>query len=170
MITLDHNGYAACAEAVDQLAEVAFEKGDIRSAVRELLRDSQGEFVQWNACRVLLHEVQSYGSECEVLPPRTFDPTGIEREFFALVAEWKEESVFLSSASSAAMLPSYQRIVGLGKAAVPLLLLELTVRPDHYFWALKAITGVDPVAASDRGCVPEMTRAWIEWGQKEGHL
>ena len=56
------------------------------------------------------------------------------------------------------MSPSYQRIIGLGSAVVPLLLRELERQPDHWFWALKAITGADPVPAASRGKLHEMNR------------
>jgi len=170
MIAAENCGYAASVRATEQSDEMVCWKGDVRSEVRELLIDSRGEFVQWNACRVILHEAQSYGSECEVAMPRASTVFSQEREFSELLACWKEESAFLSSAANMAMLPSYQRIVGMGKAAVPWLLQELKREPDQYFWALRAITGADPVATSDRGCIPKMAQAWLEWGQKEGCL
>lgn len=43
-----------------------------------------------------------------------------------------------------AMHPAYQRIIGLGPEVAPLLLRELERQPDHWFWALKALTGADP--------------------------
>jgi hypothetical protein len=36
--------------------------------------------------------------------------------------------------------PAYQQIIGLGKEALPLLFGELRRAPDHWFWALRAIT------------------------------
>ena len=38
---------------------------------------------------------------------------------------------------------------------------ELRREPDHWFWALIAITGEDPVAPKDRGKLQEMTDAWL---------
>jgi hypothetical protein len=67
------------------------------------------------------------------------------------------------------MCPSYQRIIGLGPAVLPFLLRELEREPDHWFWALKAITGADPVPPSSRGKVREMARFWIEWGRQQGY-
>ena len=67
------------------------------------------------------------------------------------------------------MCPSYQRIIGLGPAVVPLLLRELERAPDHWFWALKAITGADPVPPAARGGIREKVRLWIEWGRQQGY-
>ena len=64
------------------------------------------------------------------------------------------------------MHPAYQQIIGLGPAAVPLLLRELEREPDYWFWAIKAITGVDPVADADRGRMRAMSATWISWGRK----
>jgi hypothetical protein len=68
-----------------------------------------------------------------------------------------------------ALCPSYQRIIGLGPAVLPLLLRELEREPDHWFWALKAIAGEDPVPGASRGKVREMARAWVEWGRQQGY-
>jgi hypothetical protein len=62
--------------------------------------------------------------------------------------------------------PAYQRIIGLGPAAVPLLLRELEHRPDHWFWALKSITGQDPAEGTDS--IGEAARAWMKWGRQAG--
>jgi hypothetical protein len=64
--------------------------------------------------------------------------------------------------------PAYQRIIGMGTAAVPFLLCELERRPDHWFWALTAITGADPVKPEHRGKLREMANAWLKWGKEQG--
>jgi hypothetical protein len=88
--------------------------------------------------------------------------------FRELSDQWKAETAFLSSSTDIAMHPAYQQIVGLGSAAVPLILHELEREPGHWFWALRAITGEDPVPASDRGRVKAMAAAWLEWGRRRG--
>ncbi len=47
--------------------------------------------------------------------------------------------------------PAYQEIIGLGPAVVPLVLRELEQRPAHWFSALRALTGADPMDPADRG-------------------
>ena len=64
--------------------------------------------------------------------------------------------------------PAYQQIIGMGPAVVPLLLRELEREVDHWFWALKAITGADPVPPASRGKVREMAEAWLRWGREQG--
>jgi len=93
----------------------------------------------------------------------------MEPIFLALVRSWKEERGPASSTTQLAMCPSYQRIIGLGPAVVPLLLRELERQPDHWFWALKAITGADPVPEASRGKVREMARWWLDWGRAQGY-
>src|SRR4030081_2767188 len=92
----------------------------------------------------------------------------LEALFDTLVARWKEERGPSSSTTELAMCPSYQRIIGLGPAVLPFLLRELEREPDHWFWALKAITGADPVPAASRGKIRDMARLWIEWGRQQG--
>jgi hypothetical protein len=87
--------------------------------------------------------------------------------FQALLRQWKADVGPLSSVTEMAMHPAYQRIIGLGREAVPLLLRELAKEPDHWFWALKAITGVDPVEPAHRGRVKDMADAWLLWGKEQ---
>jgi hypothetical protein len=69
-----------------------------------------------------------------------------------------------------AMHPAYQQIIGLDSPALPLILLELRRELDHWFWALKAITGQDPVPPESRGRVQKMTDAWLDWGREHGYV
>jgi hypothetical protein len=97
-------------------------------------------------------------------------PSGqLEADFQALVGAWRQERGPTSSTTQMAMCPSYQRIIGLGPAVVPLLLRELEQDPDHWFWALKAITGADPVPIESRGKLAEMARYWVDWGRQQGY-
>ena len=67
------------------------------------------------------------------------------------------------------MNPSYQKIIGMGEKVVPLILRELETRPNHWFWALKAITGADPIQSHQRGKISEMTKAWLSWARENGY-
>jgi hypothetical protein len=89
-------------------------------------------------------------------------------QFSQLALEWKSQSQYMSNTVQMAMLKPYQRIIGMGPLAVPLILRELDCEPNQWFWALEAITGEDPVPASAAGKVREMAKAWIEWGQARG--
>jgi hypothetical protein len=90
--------------------------------------------------------------------------TQLQGQFDALSAQWKEETRYLSSTTDIAANPAYQRIIGMGMPAVPLILEDLRKQPYQWFWALHAITGEDPVPESMRGRVREMSQAWINWG------
>jgi hypothetical protein len=76
---------------------------------------------------------------------------GVNERFSRLAAEWKEQSRYLSNSAQMAMLEPYQRIIGMGQAAVPLILGELQREPDHWFWALEAITEQNPVPTQAAG-------------------
>ena len=94
------------------------------------------------------------------------DIDSLPKKFKRLLAEWREQSAPLSSITAMAMLPSYQEIIGMGKPAVPLILNELKRKPSHLFWALRAISGIDPVPPKDRGNINQMRKAWIKWGRQ----
>ncbi|MCX5890935.1 MAG: hypothetical protein NTY36_16030 [Deltaproteobacteria bacterium] len=91
----------------------------------------------------------------------------LQMKFKRLLTEWKQQSVFLSSATAMAMLPSYQGIIGMGEPVLPLILNELKDRPAHLFWALRAISGIDPVPQEDKGNIGKMMEAWLNWGRQK---
>jgi hypothetical protein len=93
-----------------------------------------------------------------------------EDAFRALAERWRRERGPTSSPSEMVMKPAYLRIVGLGKPAVPLLLRELRERPDHWFVALAAITGEDPVAPEHRGDLRKMADDWLIWGRQHAYI
>ena len=95
---------------------------------------------------------------------------GTRERFQRLASEWKERSKYLSNTAQMAMLKPYQRIIGMGENAVPLILEELKREPDHWFWALEMITEEDPVPPEAAGRVIQMAQAWIEWGKEKGYL
>ncbi len=94
----------------------------------------------------------------------------LESRFAQLVTRWKKERGHESSIERMAMNEAYQQIIGLGPQVVPLLLREMELRPSHWDWALRAITGKNPVPAAFRGRIKEMARIWVEWGKKRSKL
>ncbi len=89
-------------------------------------------------------------------------------EFVALKRRWKSETMFVSSSSQRIMNFAYQRIIGLGPAVIPLLLYEMLRAPDHWHWALAAITGEDPVGDDVAGRPVPVADAWVKWGRERG--
>jgi hypothetical protein len=104
-----------------------------------------------------------------VLPHERDDDTSIERRFHELARQWREATAFTSSTTEMINDQAYQQIIGMGREVVPFLLAELRREPDHWFWALKAITGHDPVPPADRGNIRRMAQAWLEWAEREGY-
>ena len=101
---------------------------------------------------------------------KTGIPVELETEFHALADQWRRETGMLSSSSKMAAHPAYQKIIGMGVAAIPLLLRELAARPDHWFAALRAISGENPVPREYAGQVPEMCACWLDWGRRKGYI
>ena len=101
-------------------------------------------------------------------PPQTQPTTEMRDRFRRLAAEWKEQSRCLSNTAQMAMLRPYQRIIGMGWPAVPLILDELRRDPDQWFWALEAITEENPVPPEAAGQVRRSADAWVEWGRDRG--
>ena len=92
----------------------------------------------------------------------------VEARFNDLAEEWASETAHLSMMSNIVLHRSYQEIIGLGRDVLPLILKRLSVEPNHWFWALRAISGEDPVPAADVGRFDAMRRAWLQWGRSRG--
>ncbi len=92
----------------------------------------------------------------------------IEDRFARLRDQWKHDSRYLSNTAQMALLWPYQQLIGMGMDAVPLILSELKREPDHWFWALEAITGENPVPKDDVGDVEASAKAWVSWGEQKG--
>jgi hypothetical protein len=88
-----------------------------------------------------------------------------QQRFSRLAEIWKKETLHISSSSQMAMHPAYQQIIGMGPAAIPFLLQELQHKPDHWSWALRAITGENPVKDEHQGKLALIAQDWIEWGK-----
>lgn len=97
-------------------------------------------------------------------------PAARAARFAERTRQWKEQKQFMSSVSQMAMLPTYQRIIGMGPSALPLIFKELDQQPDHWFWALASITGEDPVPQEHRGKIGIMRQAWLDWARASGYF
>jgi hypothetical protein len=92
------------------------------------------------------------------------------RRFYALASEWKNDTMHWSSVTRMIAHPNYLRIIRLAgefrnREVEKLILEELMYEPDHWFDALVAITGENPVGAHDD--FDQSVEAWLEWGRQQ---
>ncbi len=92
----------------------------------------------------------------------------VSREFKKHEKKWKRDTQYSSSLTDKYLHPSYARIIGMGQPAVPLILRSLKQQPNDWFYALRAITGANPVRSADAGDMQKMSQAWLTWGRKGG--
>jgi type I restriction enzyme M protein len=96
------------------------------------------------------------------------DPNNLEEQFIALAEQWRRETGPYSSISRKIQHPAYQQIIGMGEAAVPLILREMRDRPAHWFLALRKIATSPPV--TEGADMKRATEAWLRWGQQRGYI
>lgn len=109
--------------------------------------------------------VVNISSQVTVSP--LFSPE-VAAEFKRHERKWKRDTRYTSSLSEKYLHPSYARIIGLGRPALPHILRSLEKEPDDWFYALRAITGSNVVPMSMAGDMKRMADRWIEWGRKRG--
>lgn len=89
-------------------------------------------------------------------------------EFQALAEQWHRETLHASSITKKVLHPSYQRIMAMGKPALPWILDDLHKTRSHWLWALHFITGKDPAEPSVN--FNQAVDAWLQWGLDNGLL
>ena len=104
-----------------------------------------------------------YADEVEIAP-------AARQRFTELADRWEKETWFLSSSSRAVEHPAHKEIVSMGEPVVPLILERMRGERGHWYFALRAITGANPVNAADRGKVAVMEQAWLRWGEINGYV
>jgi hypothetical protein len=107
------------------------------------------------------------GNDDDENPPAG-DPSSPDPEFRAHVEKWRKDTRHTSSLVKMTSQPSYLRIIGMGRAILPLLFKELSERPDHWLVALNAITGEDP--APKESTFNEAVEAWLAYAKSHGLL
>lgn len=106
---------------------------------------------------------------CRVVIEPAKEEASLEERFRRLAAVWHRETAYLSSMSEASSHPAYQEIIRLGPDVIPLLLRDLEAHHNHWFAALHALTGAEPISTSIRGDVPKMVEAWLCWAKEHGY-
>ena len=117
-------------------------------------------------------KVHSLGNETYLTNASTHDAHAArsQDEFARLAAEWRMDRPRGVDVAQMTKHPAYARIIKMGPTAIPLILEELDREVDHWFPALHALTGVDPVPESGMGNLSAMAEAWLDWGRREGYI
>jgi hypothetical protein len=90
------------------------------------------------------------------------------RKFRRLADQWYNETGMLSMIHKKVMHPAYQRIIGMGKEALPFIFQELNKKHVHWIWALSAI--LDDDVAKPEDTLEEAVAAWLKWGKDNGYI
>jgi hypothetical protein len=119
----------------------------------------------------LLQTNTPYKSKAITIPKSTvlLRQAELKEIFIKLAHQWRSETKHMSLMSDIILHTAYQQIIGMGADAVPFILEELSKEPEHWFWALRSITGVNPIKPEDRGRLKKMAEAWLDWGKQHGY-
>ncbi len=101
-----------------------------------------------------------------IYPTSKFDNDG--EKFTWLLEQVWEHKPYSSISPASGENPYYQAIVGMGRAALPLIYRDLkrgekSVMSGHWSAALSYITQANPVSYEDRGKIAKMAEDWISW-------
>jgi hypothetical protein len=88
--------------------------------------------------------------------------------FDHLYHNWDNETSHLSSVHGINSNANMVCIMALGEQVVPLILRSLKNKPDHWFYALRELTGVDVIKQEHRGKLHLMAQDWLNWADAQG--
>lgn len=125
-----------------------------RLSCRESKRDKS------DSLEFLVVSVSTRDQRAEEIPAR-----------FALWADvWRNETRNISDVREVIGHYAYRRIIEMGPDVVPLVLRELERAPDFWFYALRKLTGANPVRQEYAGNVKKMRHAWLTWAKKNRRI
>ncbi len=93
----------------------------------------------------------------------------LKEKFEAYTSIWITETMFSSSVHEIINNSAYRSIVKLGKDVIPFIIEELKKEENHWFYALEALTGQNPIKQEHRGIIRLMKSDWIEWAEKNNN-
>ena len=99
-------------------------------------------------------------ADSAILAPVVHDAS-LSGSFRELTRAWREDTGHLSSPSQIALHPAYQRIIGMGDAALPLIFEDLQEHDGQWYVALRAITEASPVPPEASGRAGLVREAWL---------
>lgn len=118
----------------------------------------------WGSSESKFHRLRRHSADARAA---RVEPS-VREQFDQLVADWEAATMFSSSALEICTNRSYQRIIGLGLQAVPLIFERILNGSHHWGWALAAITQEDP--AEDCDTIDQVSDAWMRWGEAHGFV
>lgn len=138
-----------------------------------MIIDSRNNFAESNSVRGYSSDAGIVETEFNEILEHYYNPYSrqpLRQKFCNLAVTWMLETSVSSSITHICMHPAYQEIIGMGSVVMPWILIALQHEPNHWFWALKALSGVDPVPSEYKGDTQKMTEYWLKWGVDNGYI
>lgn len=104
----------------------------------------------------------------EAEPEKTIEE--VEGRFAILAETWRNETRNISNMTEVFSHYAYRRVIDLGPRVIPVILRELERQPDLWFFALRKITGANPVRKEYAGNMKKIRDAWLRWGRQNKKL
>jgi len=93
-----------------------------------------------------------------------------KEKFERLAEEWKRDTMCLSSIQKISEHPSYQEIIQMGPIVLPYIFEALQKETDFWFYALRKLTGENPVPKEFAGQIENIRQCWLNYGKEKGYI
>ena len=89
----------------------------------------------------------------------------VKQSFEGFKEVWLEKTKFSSNISDITNNSAYLSIIELGTDVVPFIIKDLRITDNHWFYALEAITMVNPISKDHQGKIALMKNDWLKWAE-----
>jgi hypothetical protein len=121
----------------------------------------------WMENRTRLHLVQG---SFKIRSALRRNESEAKQKFNQLALRWYRETGMLSFIRQKAMHPAYQKIIGMGREALPFIFREMQNRRGDWFWALEALIEEEEQPPARHDNFNAAMAAWLKWGKDNGYL
>ena len=94
----------------------------------------------------------------------------LARRFRQFATTWKNETGMYSVDTRKVAHPAYLKIVGMGSEVIPLIFQDLEEHGGHWYQALEALLGFNPMDGIGGLSIRELKTMWLDWGRQHGYL
>ena len=166
----NQNKISILEELLSDYVNTMAESGNRISPIEEKLANlGKSPSESMTSSKEYLHERFAYG--IDITPSahiETPKKDTLSKRFLELKERWRQETAFTSSPRDLFLHSAYQKIIGLGPEAVPLVLAELRDEPGLWLWALQAMNRDNPIPDDFKGGIEQVAELWLEWGRRNG--
>ncbi len=133
------------------------------------IQSDPDSFYRCGASDDLTFRIATRLARTRLLLSKKIKSSQLEKEFNSLAEQWYNETRMMSFIRQKVVHTAYQKIIGMGRDALPFIFRELANHRGDWLWALEAIVRKENPAAG-MTTFRDAVQAWLTWGAQKGYI